>query len=215
MRAICRRGLLAACFVLMSASFVRADSKPDLSSPKKAAAAFALALQAGDLDTVKASSIGDADDYKLMQSVTSAMAAVHQLHQAAVTKFGAEEAKKLATGETDNANVAQQVEASDEKVDADSATILEKGKPESNTVHLKRVNGDWRVDLTDFPQKQEMRQIVPMLDAMRIVMAQSAADVLAGHYKNVDEAALSVRQRRDTLMAAVAKQQIPQTRPAK
>jgi hypothetical protein len=60
-----------------------------------------------------------------------------------------------------------------------------------------------------------MQQNVPMLDAMRMVMTQSAADVSAGHYKNVEDAATDVRQRMFTLMAAVARQQIPQTAPAK
>jgi hypothetical protein len=54
-----------------------------------------------------------------------------------------------------------------------------------------------------------------MLDAMRTVMLQGALDVSAGHYKNVDEAATEVRQRMVTLMAAVARQQIPQTAPTK
>ena len=215
MHLIYARRLLTLCFLLAMTTRVTADSRPDLSSPKKAATAFAIGLQAGDLEQVKASSIGEASDYKLMQTVTSTMSSVHKLHEAAVSRFGPDEAKKLSTGVSDNGDVARQIEMSDEKLDGDTATIIEKGKPETNAVHLKKVAGDWKVDLTNFPQKQTMQQNVPMLDAMRTVMLQGALDVSAGHYKNVDEAATEVRQRMVTLMAAVARQQIPQTAPTK
>lgn len=214
MRAICRRGWLAACLLLISASAIRAESKPDLTSPKKAATAFAVGLQAGDFNQVKASSIGDESDYKLMQTVASTMSSVHKLHEAAVSRFGVENAKKLETGVSDNNDIPRQIEASDEKLEGDSATILEKGKPESNAVHLKKVNGDWKVDLSNFPQKQIMRQTLPMLDAMRLVMTQSASDVSAGHYKNAEDAATDVRLRMSTLMATIAKQQLPTTTPS-
>ena len=215
MRTIKRWGCIVWCLTLLSNSFVRAESKPDLSSPKKAATAFAVGLQAGDFDQVKASSLGDDGDYKLMQTVASTMSAVHRLHDAAAARFGAENAKKLETGVNENNDVARQIEASDEKLSGDTASIVEKGKPESNTVYLKKVNGDWKVDLSRFPQKQMMQQSVPMLEAMRSVMTQSASDVSSGHYKNVDDAATDVRQRMFAMMAAVAKQQTPQTTPAK
>ena len=145
MRAISWRQWFTICFMLLATSFAGAQSKPDLSSPKKATASFALGLQSGNLDQVKASSIGDDGDYKLMQSVTSTMSAVRKLHDAAVARFGPEDAKKLAAGISDNVDIAKQVEGSDEKVDGDSASILEKGKPETSAVHLKKVNGEWKL----------------------------------------------------------------------
>jgi len=201
--------------MLVATSWTGAQSKPDLSSPKKATVAFAEGLQSGNLDQVKASSIGDDSDYKLMQTVTSTMSAVRKLHDAAVARFGPDDAKKLAAGISDNTDIGKQVEASDEKVEGDSAMILEKGKPNANAVHLKKVNGDWKVDLTNYPQKQVMQQNLPMLEAMRSVMLQSASDVASKHYRDVDEASTEFRQRMFTVMAAVAKQIPPQTNPAK
>src|ERR1700709_839783 len=74
---------------------VLADAQPDLSSPKKAATAFAIALQKGDFTTLKSVTTGGADDYRLMQTVTGMTAAANKLHEAIVTRFGVEEAKKL------------------------------------------------------------------------------------------------------------------------
>jgi hypothetical protein len=212
---ICRRRWLTICFLLAATSWATAQSNPDLSSPKKATIAFAMGLQSGNLDQVKASSIGDESDYKLMQTVTSTMSSVHKLEDAAVARFGREEGKKLGAGVNDNSDIARQVEESDEKVDGDSATILEKGKPDTNAVHLKKVDGGWKVDLTNYPQKRLMQQNAPMLDAMRTVMTQSAVDVSSGRYRTVDDAQVELRQRLAAVMAAVAKQTIPQTNPGK
>jgi hypothetical protein len=106
MRAIGWRMWFGTCLLLLAPSTIRAESRPDLTSPKKAATAFALGLQAGDIDQVRASSTGADSDYKLMQKVASTMASVHKLHDAAVSRFGIENAKKLETGVTDNGDVA-------------------------------------------------------------------------------------------------------------
>jgi hypothetical protein len=215
MRVISWQPWLTLCFMLAATPWAGAQGTVDLSSPKKATTAFAIALQSGDLDQVKASSIGDDSDYKLMETVTSTMTALRRLQDAAVTRFGPEDAKKLGAGVNNNTQITRQVEGADEKVDGDSATILESGKPLTDVIHLKKVNGNWKVDLTNYPQKQIIKQNAPMLDATRSVITQSALDVAAGHYKNVDEASLDLQRRTNIVQAAVLRQRPPQTNPAK
>jgi hypothetical protein len=182
-----------------------ADSQPDLSSPKKAATAFALALQKGDFAALKNVTTGAAEDYSLMQSITGMTAAANKLHDAIVTRFGAEEGKKIPIGTGDPADIPRQIEESDEKLEGDSASITKKGAIEGNSVKLKKSGAAWKVDLSQFPQKQQIATQAPMLDATGKVLAQAATDVAAGKYRSATEASDDIQQRMMAAMASMVK----------
>ena len=192
-----------------------ADGKPDLSTPRKTAPAFAMALQRGDLATLKTVAIGSPEDYRLMQSVTGMTAAAGQLNEAAVARFGAEEGKKLAKsmgGAPEQSDVPRQIAESEEKIDGDSAAITMKGAQPGNAINLKKVDGEWKVDLSQFPKRDEIARQAPMLDAAAKVLLQGAADVRGGKYRTPDDASQDIQRQMGVVMASVSRQQI-QTSP--
>jgi len=71
------RCILPALFVFLGASNLRADAKPDLSTPKQAAAAFATGLQRGDLAAIKNSTVGAPDDYQLINTMARMVGAAN------------------------------------------------------------------------------------------------------------------------------------------
>jgi hypothetical protein len=197
--------------VVSATAAIAADSKPDLSSPKKAAAAFALALQKGDFATVQNVTTGSPDDYKIIQTVTNMLVASGKLRDVAVARFGPDEAAKIATGGGDPAAITRQIEESDEKLEGDQASITMKDAPKGNSVILKKSNGQWKVDLTQYPQKNEIAKRASMLDATDKVLTQASADVSAGKYKTAAEASQDIQQRLMSVMAAMARQAQPPT----
>ncbi|HEY8747388.1 MAG TPA: hypothetical protein VIM11_05405 [Tepidisphaeraceae bacterium] len=210
MRSQFLRGVLfLIAIVLWAHSSLFADAQPDLSSPKKAATAFALALQKGDFAALKGVTTGGADDYKLMQSVTGMTAAANKLHDAIVSRFGAEEGKKIPLTTGEPGDIPRQIEESDEKVEGNSASITKKGAAAGNSVKLKKDGGVWKVDLSQFPQKDQIVLQAPMLDTTGKVLAQAATDVSAGKYKSATEASQDVQQRMMAAMASMMKSAQP------
>ena len=183
-----------------------AAAKPDLSSPKKAALAFATGLRLGDLDMLRSSSVGTADDYKMMEAMASMMGAAGKLHDAAAARFGPKEADKVAGPITGNADAAREIEQSQEKVDGDTATIVTPKGP-ANALQLKKIDGDWRIDLTRFPQRSELVRQIPMYSAMQKVLSQGAADISSGKYRSAEDAGQEITGRLAAVAASVARQQ--------
>lgn len=173
----------------------RGADAPDLSTPKKAAVSFAKGVEAADMSAVKASSVGTEDDYKLVQSIVDFISSAKQLREAAVAKFG-EEGKTISND--DMANLSKQVESGEEKITGDTATV---GKPqEPDPMKLKKVDGNWKVDLASIPEKEQMGKAMPK---MQKVMSNAATDIKAGKYKTADEAKQAIGQQ---IFAVVAEQ---------
>jgi hypothetical protein len=174
---------------------VRAAEAPDLSTPKKTAIAFAKGVESGDLATVKATSIGNESDYKLVHSIIGLIEANKQLRAAAIAKFG-EDGKQIST--EDLSNISKQMEQGEEKIEGDTATV---GKAdEKDPMKLKKVDGVWKVDLASIPDKEQMTKAMPK---MQKAMSQAALDIKAGKYKTIDEAKTAVGQQ---IFAVVAEQ---------
>jgi hypothetical protein len=212
MRSFIRGSALMILALAVSAPIAFAvDSTPDLSSPKKAAAAFALALQKGDFATVQNVTTGSPADYKIMQTLTSMLAASGKLHDAAVARFGPDEAAKIATGSGDPVAITRQIEESEEKLEGDQASITMKDVAQGDSVKLKKSNGQWKVDLAKYPLKNEIAQRASMLDATGKVLAQASTDVSAGKYKTATEASQDIQQRLMSVMGAMARQSQPPT----
>jgi hypothetical protein len=201
-------------FVLgLRVSFV-AGAAPDLSTPKKAATAFALALQKGDFDTIRAVTTGQDADYKLIQSIATMTAAANKLHDAAVAKFG-EDGKKIDLTTGDPQDIPRQIEASEEKINGDQASIITRGTTEANAVKLTKVGNEWKVDLAHYPQKQQLTQQAPMFDATGKLLAQAATDVAGGKYHSALEASQDIQQRMMSLRMAMIQAQRPATTPSR
>jgi hypothetical protein len=172
----------------------RAADAPDLSTPKKAAIMFAKGVESGDMEAVKASSIGSDSDYKLVELIISYMAANKELRAAAIEKFG-EDGKQISE---DLSNISKKMEEGVEKIDGDSATV---GKAdESDPMKLKKVDGVWKSDLAAIPEKEQLSKT---LTKMPKVISAAAADIKAGKYKTFDEAKTAVGKQ---IFAVVAEQ---------
>jgi hypothetical protein len=175
-----------------------ASDAPDLSTPKKAAVSFAKSIESGDMANIKATSVGTDDDYKLVQSIVGLIEANKQLRAAAIAKFG-EEGKQIST--EDLSNISKQMEAGDEKIDGETATI---GKAdEKDPMKLKKIGDSWKVDLASIPEKEQMGKAMPK---MQKVMSEAAVDIKAGKYKTIDDAKQAIGQQ---IFAVVAEQLNP------
>lgn len=178
----------------------------DLASPKKAALTFATALRLGDFRMIRSSTIGSDADYKMMESMASMMGAAGKLHDAAAARFGPKDADKVAGPITGNADAAREIEQSQEKVEGDTATIVTAKGP-ANALQLKKIEGDWKIDLARFPQKSELAHQIPMFNAMQKVLSQAASDISAGKYRTAEDAAKEITGRLSATAAAVSRQQ--------
>ena len=188
----------------------------DLSSPKKAATAFALALQKGDFDTIRAVTTGQDADYKVIQGVTAMTESANKVQKALVARFG-DEGKKIAevvsTG--DPQKIPQDIEASEERISGDAALIITKGTTEATAVKLTRAGADWKVDLAHYPLKEELVKNAPMFEAMSKLFTQIAGDISGGKYHSALEAGQDIQQRRMALQMAMGGSQRPATTPAR
>ena len=192
-------GLVVSCPALL-----RAAEKPDLSSPRKAATSFANALESGDADALKATSLGSEEDYKLMDSLSGIMKSGKKLQDAASEKFGVDEGKKVAAGGPNDMH--KEIDQSEEKIDGEAASLTKKGEDAKNALKLKKVKEGWKVDLTQIPDKQQMAQALPMMKAMGKAMDEIAADIKSGKYKSADEAKNGLQQKMFAVLATQANQ---------
>lgn len=174
---------LAAVTGLASSS--RAEG-PDLSTPKKAGAAFARALMAGDMDAVKLTATGSDSEFAIVKSMGDMALAMKRYEAAAIKKFG-DEGKM---SKDDNKDLAAEVEAADEKVDGSTATLINKADPnDKNPMTLKKdANGNWKVDLSTLSKDPDSAKILDMSKATVKTIDAAIKDVEAGKYKTAKDA---------------------------
>jgi hypothetical protein len=156
----------------------------DLSTPKKAAATFAKGIEANDKKAVRASSTGAEEDYALFEILASAVTANSDLQKAAVEKYGAEEAKKVGQPQE---SLAAKVDASQEKIDGDTATLTD-GANGEDPMKLKKTADGWKIDLAQIPHREQIAQAKPLVTAMAKAMTDLAGEIRAGKHKTADEA---------------------------
>ena len=119
-----------------------AAKPPDLSTPTKAASAFADALESGSVERLRAVTIAPPDYYEHFKQILATAAAVRKLEDAAVARFGKDgrgisaPRTKLPSGVLEDAL---------ENVDGDAAPVGPADEPEA--LKLRRVGRGWKVDL--------------------------------------------------------------------
>jgi len=192
---------MALVLLLAGTSVVLADSKPDLSDPKGAAKAFATGVQKADLPLIKSASIGSDADYRLMDAMSQAVNASMKLRDAVSAKFGPEQAKQLSqAGPEDLAGV---VDKSTVKVDGDNASLSEPGQDPANALKLKKIDGQWKVDLNQIPNKDQLAQSAPIMKELQKVVEQTTGEVKDGKYKNVQEVQIAVQTKMRAVIASM------------
>ena len=202
-RAMLRMGM-ALALLIGGASVGLADSKSNLSDPKSAAKTFAAGVQNADMSLIKNASIGSDSDYKLLETMSGVVNASMKLREAVSAKFGADQAKLLP--QAGPGDLEAVVDKSTLKVDGDTASLNEPGQDSANALHLKKVGGDWKVDLSQIPNKEQMAQTSPIMKELQKVVEQTTDDTKAGKFKNVQEVQQAVQTR---MMAVVASMSRP------
>ena len=173
--------------LFIASNLIAADFHPDLSTPKSAGASFVRALESGDVNAVKAVTLGSETDYRLMEVLAAADHAGKELERAAIEKFGdaGKEVASLGAGGNSEKDLAD----SRVKEDGDSAVLARKDDPDAkHALKLKRVDGAWKIDLAALPNKKDLIRAVPAMRATAGILVQAARDIRAGKYKSADEA---------------------------
>jgi len=172
-------------------TLVRADEKKeaDLSTPKGAAVAFAKAIQNGDKEGVRAVCIGKDEEIKAVESMASAMGAIKKFRTACNDKFGADNI--LTKSFPADQDLAAEAEKTEFKVDGDTATSVPKpGEDAKDKATMKKVDGKWKLDVASIG-KDKLAQAGQMAKIGK-VLEDFAAEITAGKYKTVEEAAVAM-----------------------
>lgn len=158
-----RYGVVACVAMAMTfVSVVRAD-EPDQSTPKNAGIAFAKAVTAGDMATVKLLAIGTDAEFAIVQSMSDLAVAFNKLETASVSKFGAD--GKLPPGL--GMDLVGDMQTADEKIDGDTATLTIKSKSDDkNPPTFKKDGGKWKVDLSSLSKDPQSAVMVPLVPPM-------------------------------------------------
>ncbi|HEY2586047.1 MAG TPA: hypothetical protein VGI81_09830 [Tepidisphaeraceae bacterium] len=194
-----------AALLVMCLAFAKGAStaSPDLSTPKKAALAFARAIEAGDVAGAEAASTGSAEDVRILHLIANMVSAARQLRDAGVARFG--EAGKTIVSCDSMANLSQQIETADEHITGDTATVLH--RYEVDPMKLRRnADGQWKVDLASMSDKDTKSRVIPRVQK---VLSAGAADIRAGKYRTAADANDAIGQQ----MFAIISE--PTTRPAR
>jgi hypothetical protein len=161
--------LLILAIGLTIVSVARADAQaPDTSTPKKAAVAFANAVNQGDMKTAHALATGTDAEFAAIKGIGDVYQACNRLAAAATKKFGKDgklSADDVASLKDLSIDMPADFEAAQEKIDGNKATLVDKSKPnDPNPPVLKKDANGWKMDLTYLDESSIMLagpQIVP------------------------------------------------------
>jgi hypothetical protein len=190
----------------------QASVKADQSTPRGALKSLTVAMNKGDAAGIKSVFAPNGDvENKMVDAVVNQQQALMKFRDAAVTAFGADEARKL-TGDLDAAQ-AESLGALDqvpENITGDEATVGEGDQ----LVHLKKQGEKWTLPVNTLaPQinaqtvDKELSQVIE-----RAKFFTDMADEMArGKYKTADEAGKALQLR---VLQQVMSQQGPASQPS-
>ena len=183
----------------------------DQSTPKATALSFAKALEAGDADAAKKLSVGTDQDQQVLSAMLEFTRSIKQLRESAVKKY-ADKADEV-TGGGMNMDSTKALEDSEIKETGDTATVIAT-KPQPSTMHLKKIDGKWMVNLTDTLKEatgpgQDVTQFQAMLKSWSSAITETAGEIDDGKYPRprMQDGALQVK------MMAALKALSPTTAP--
>jgi len=200
-------GAAAVLGSVAGAALAKEPVKVDLSSPKASAATFLKALGAGDVEAAKAASAGAPEHVKYLEAITSMFSGLSRYEQAATKAFPQDpNSTTMAKGMSDaiaGPDALARIEKGKVTITGDVASILpaedapKPGDPpqapkdpsKQETIRVKNVGGQWKLDLDSQFERDEMKRQNPedMIKFGQSVDAL-AADIQAGKYKTSLEA---------------------------
>jgi hypothetical protein len=111
----------------------------------------------------------NAQEKKLAQAIANADVALAKLQKVVEQKFGKELA--IAVVHAASAQDVSDIDAATEKVDGDKAVIDWKRK-DSQPLTMVKVDGKWKVSLSDLIQGMDEKEVNELIDAMRQLVTQ-------------------------------------------
>lgn len=190
----------------------QASVKADQSTPRGALKSLTVAMNKGDAAGIKSvfNPSGDLEN-KMVDAVVNQQQALMKFRDAAVTAFGADEARKL-TGDLDAAQ-AESLAALDqvpEKVTGDEATVGDGDQ----LVHLKKQGEKWTLPVNTLAPQINAQTVDKELSQVteRTKFFTDMADEMGrGKYKTADEAGKALQLR---VLQQVMSQQGPASQPS-
>jgi hypothetical protein len=204
------------CITLMVATAWAEQEKPDLSTPEKAAQSFFDALEKGDADGAKAATVPEEQQQEAVVALTKFVSGMKKVEKAAIEKFGEEGRQILEpkNGQGFRFKVDRDLEEARVEVDGEIATVHtpEEEKP----IKLRRIEEQWRVDLAAVENEQDLRQAVPLFEAIASAAERTAGEINDGAFSSVEEAEQALGLRIYTaLMTAARPDQADEAQPAR
>lgn len=202
-------GVLACLFLLGSIASSNAEGnppkdaevKPDLSSPKSATLAWLDASWSGDASTVHKILVDDAKQREFVAGTLRVNAAFRTLEAEAIERFG--EAGKKVTG----------YPVVSSKYFAKKITIEEQGdratvsiKDAMFSLELRKIDGQWRVDLSEFIRDPDAQKLVRGSEAFAKLAEEFAREIKKGKHKSAEDAAAAFLEKRLALPEVKAHQ---------
>ncbi len=183
--------------------------KKDLSSPKSAIKTFVQALANGDVALAKASAIADDSQAQLIELMAKMTGSMKTLTDAATAKFG-EEGETISGQKMKMEDNLKQIDDAKIEINGDEATII--SQDQKAPVTLRKVNGEWKVDIGSMPSVDRIAEAAPMINAMANAAGATTAEIKADKYKTIDEARTAFRSKMMAAMMASMPQH-PSTQP--
>jgi hypothetical protein len=189
--------LPSVCLLLMTLAASSPCLAADYSSPQSTAKAFAIAIQQGNAPAAQDAALADPAQAQLIEAMASAAASLATLHQAAIDRFGPPGNRVLADPHMDlNAQIDQSALT---LTGPDAATLAPKSAPgdtrDATPILLKRVAGQWKVDMTTVGNPDEVRRQTQLLKASAAVAALTTQDIVAGKFPGPLDAARALQSR--------------------
>jgi hypothetical protein len=188
----------------------------DQSTPKAAALAFAKAMEAGDANTANQIAVGTDQDKQVLAAMMDFTHSVKTLRESAVKKFG-DKADEV-TGGGMNVDSAKAMEDTETKEDGDTATVVAT-KPQPSTMHLKKIDGKWKVDLTETLKGaagpgQDISQFQAMLKGWSAAITETASEIDDGKYPAPADASAALQVKMMAALKAMTPTTAPTTAPS-
>jgi len=169
----------------------------DLSSPKSAAVSYLRAMSVGDLDSLKASTVGTAEQRKPAAAYATMIRGMRRYEHAIVTHFGndamrddVELKQKLMELADDRIERAQQGSVQENETEAMVSPGLNgRALPRRSPIILKKDKGVWKVDLAQTAVRDETLspEAGERNQAVGNALLKLARDIEHGRYKTYDQ----------------------------
>ena len=181
-------------------------SPADPASPRGTLEALIGAMQAGDTAKIKTLiATTNPTEEKMVDAMATMAVSQKKFRTAAQTAYG-DGAKEL-TGDTEagTAEGLAKIDAAPESINGDTATVDPSGQPGVAPLRLKKVDGQWRIPVSELARGVDQATIQQRLDDLAFMskmMDESSDEVSRGMYKTPKDAGEAIKSK---MMVAMMK----------